>query len=166
MARILQAAIMAASLTFAFPAFSAEKAQGFVDAAAVGGLFEVESSELALKMAKADDVESFAQTMINDHKRANATLEGLATKEGFKVPKTLDKKHEAKIQTLKNAGAQFDPPYVKAQLEGHQDTVQLFETYASSGDNAALRAFAAETLPKLKEHLKTIEGVSRSLGTQ
>jgi len=154
------------ALVFAFPGFAAEKAQTFVDKAAAGGLFEVQSSELALDMSKSPEVQSFAKMMIEDHGKANAALKALATKEGLKVPATLDQKHAAKIKTLKNAGSQFDPPYVKAQLEGHQDTIKLFEGYAKDGDNTALQAFANETLPTLKTHLEKIEAISGKLGTQ
>lgn len=166
MRRVLQAALAAAYVTFAIPALPAETAQSFVDAAAAGGLFEVQSSELALKMAKADEVKSFAQMMIKDHEMANAALEGLAKKEGLTVPGALDKEHAAKIKTLEGAGSQFDPPYVKAQLDGHQKTVKLFQDYASQGDNEALRGFAKETLPTLKAHFQKIEEISRDLGTQ
>lgn len=166
MNRALKAMAAAAAFIFALPAFAAETAQAFVDKAAAGGLFEVQSSELAVKMSKTPEVQSFAQMMIADHGKANAALDALAKKEGFKVPAALDKEHAAKIQTLQNAGSQFDPPYVKAQLEGHQETVKLFEEYAASGDNAALQAFARETLPTLKAHLEKIEAISGQLGTQ
>lgn len=166
MNRSLKAMAAVTAFVLAVPAFAAETAQTFVDKAATGGLFEVQSSELAAKMSKAAEVQSFAQMMIEDHGKANAALDALAKKEGLKVPAALDKEHAAKIQTLQGAGSQFDPPYVKAQLEGHQETVKLFEEYAANGDNAALKSFAVETLPTLKAHLEKIEDISAQLGTQ
>lgn len=60
----------------------------------------------------------------------------------------------------------MDPPYVKAQLEGHQITVAMFENYAASGDNAALQNFAKETLPTLKTHLDKIQAISTKIGAK
>jgi putative membrane protein len=166
MNRSLMAMVAATAFVAALPAYAAETAQTFVDKAAAGGLFEIQSSELALKMSKSGEIKSFAQMMVQDHGKANAALETVAKKEGLKVPVALDKEHAAKIQTLQSAGSQFDPPYVKAQLEGHQETVELFEEYAANGDNAAIQSFANETLPTLKAHLEKIKAISDQLGTQ
>jgi putative membrane protein len=57
-------------LAFRFSAFAAElrdAAQDFVDKAAVANTFEIDTSKLALKYAKGDDVKKFAQEMIDDH---------------------------------------------------------------------------------------------------
>jgi putative membrane protein len=114
MNRSLMAMVAATAFVAALPAYAAETAQTFVDKAAAGGLFEIQSSELALKMSKSGEIKSFAQMMVQDHGKANAALETVAKKEGLKVPVALDKEHAAKIQTLQSAGSQFDPPYVKA----------------------------------------------------
>jgi putative membrane protein len=39
------------------------------------------------------------------------------------------------------------------QLQAHQEAVDLFTRYSASGDNGDLKAWAAKTLPKLREHL-------------
>ena len=47
------------------------------------------------------------------------------------------------------------------QLNGHKQAVALFEAYAKSGDNPALKSWAAKTLPHLQEHLAMAEKLSR-----
>ena len=47
------------------------------------------------------------------------------------------------------------------QLAAHKDAVSLFERYAKGGDNATLKAFAAKTLPHLREHLKMAEDLTQ-----
>jgi putative membrane protein len=163
---LLHAAVTAVTIGFALPALAADSAQNFVDKAAVGGLFEVQSSELALKMSEDAEVKEFAEMMVADHSRANATLKDIAEKEGLKVPAELDKEHAAEMKTLQNAKGQFDPPYVKSQLDGHQATVEMFENYAASGGNAALQNFAKDTLPTLKTHLEKIQAISSEIGIQ
>lgn len=160
--RLLSAVVITGAV--AIPAFAAEKAQEFVDKAAIAGTFEVESSELALKMSKDADVKKFADTMVSDHGQANTELETLAQEQGLTVPAKLDAKHAALIKDLEKAGGQFDAPYVKAQLDGHAEAVKMFQQYADNGDNKALQTFAVKTLPTLKMHLDMIERLSDRVG--
>ena len=73
--------------------------------------------------------------MVNDHGKANAELKSLAEKQGLTVPASLDEEHTALVKTLAKAGDQFDPQYAKAQLDAHEAAVELFENYASKGEN-------------------------------
>ena len=41
---------------------------------------------------------------------------------------------------------------VVAVLGAHAEAVSLFQTFAQGGDDADLKAFAAETLPTLEQH--------------
>ncbi len=158
--------VTAAAIFACSPAFAAEDAQTFVDKAANGGMFEVQSGELAVKKSKSAEVKKFAQMMVADHSEANKALKAIAQEEGLMLPASLDREHAAKIKTLQNADGQFDLPYVKAQLDGHQQTVQMFESYAESGDNAALKDFARKTLPTLKTHLSRIEEISGKVSSK
>jgi putative membrane protein len=160
---LLSAAAIAAAVAVS-TAFAADKAQDFVDKAAIGGTFEVESSQLAIKMSKDPDVKKFADMMIADHGKANAELEALVKEQGLTMPAKLDEKHAALIEELRKAGAQFDAPYVKAQLDGHAETVKMFQQYADNSDNKALQTFAVKTLPTLKMHLDMVEQLGDRVG--
>jgi putative membrane protein len=158
-------AVAIAALLCVSPAVAKDNAQSFVNKAAVGGMFEVQSSELALKKSKDADVRQFAEMMVADHSKANNTLKSVAQQEGLTVPTELDHKHANTLKELRNAGSQFDAPYIKAQLQGHETTVKLFERYSNAGDNKALRNFAAETLPTLRMHLNRIEQISNRVSS-
>lgn len=147
------------------PAAAKDGAKSFVNQAAIGGMFEVQSSELALKKSKDADLRQFAEMMVADHTKANDKLKSIAQQEGIPVPTGLDDKHATALKKLQNAGEKFDAPYIKAQLEGHQTTVKLFQSYSQTGDNKALRNFAAETLPTLKMHLDRIEQISNRVSS-
>lgn len=137
-------------------------AQDFVDKAASGGMFEVQSSELALDRSNDADVQAFAQKMIDDHTKANDKLAGLAKDEGLTVPTKVMGDPADHLQAVQDAeGDQFDATYLEHQVAGHEATVELFETYAGSGDDTALVTFAKDTLPTLQAHLdmaKDLEG--------
>ena len=63
-------------------------------------------------------------------------------------------------------GAGFDRAYIDAMVEDHEKAVRLFTDYQASGGNAALVAFARETLPVLRHHLDEAKGLQKSLATQ
>jgi len=137
--------------------------QDFVTEAADSDMLEIESSRLAL--AKGDDKSKlFANRMITDHTQTSTELKGLVT--GGKVKANLrtmmDKSHQSKLDKLKGLdGAEFTKEYDSLQLAAHKDAVSLFERYAKGGENADLKAFAAKTLPHLREHLKMAEALQK-----
>ena len=89
-----------AVFALAMPAFSAESAQDFVNKAAVGGMFEVELSKLAVEDG-GKEVQGFAQKMITDHGAANSKLQAIAGEQKLSIPAELDAKHKADLDALK-----------------------------------------------------------------
>lgn len=129
--------------------------QKFVEKAVIGGIFEVQSSQLAEQMATDEQVKQFAGRMIKDHTQANQELLGLTGRKGISPPVQLDEKHAEKLQKLgTSAGAEFDKQYVVMQVNAHQQAVDLFTKAAQNCSDPELKAFAGKTLPVLKEHLQ------------
>jgi putative membrane protein len=157
----------ATAIAFSFPALSADTAQDFVNKAAVGGMFEVQSSKLAESAAADGNVKGFARMMVTDHTAANKKLEAIAGEQKLNVPKALDAEHQATLDKLNRAkGESFDQAYVPAQSDAHDEAVSLFENYSRDGDNAQLKAFAAETLPTLKMHQEKIQTIAKIMEGQ
>lgn len=135
-------------------------AQTFVTKAANGGMYEVESSRVALEKAQRAEVKDFAQQMITDHEKANAELKQVADKIGAKVPEKMDRTHQRRVDQLNSrSAAQFDRAYLDGQYTAHKDSVQLFQRYAKSGRNAELKQFAEQTLPTLESHAEELRAV-------
>lgn len=135
-----------------------QSAQTFVTKAGHGGMFEVQSSEIAVEKSQREDVKSFAQKMIQDHGKANGDLKRVAGEVGAALPTKLDSKHQSQIDKLRSASAQsFDRTYIDAQMEAHREAVSLFSNYAKSGDNAQLKQLATETLPVLQQHERSVQ---------
>jgi len=165
--RHLTACLAAATaIAFASPALTAESAQEFVNKAANGGKFEVDSSKVAQGKLTDKSVQDFAQKMIDDHGAANAKLESIAAEQKLQVPSELDAQHKAELDKLQQAKAPVDQPYVALQRSAHSDAVALFEAYAKDGDNATLKSFAQETLPTLKMHKDMIQKIATTTGTE
>ena len=132
--------------------------QTFIEKAAIGGMFEVESSELALKESDNADIKTFAKQMVSDHGKVNAELKSAASDMGGKVPTKLDSKHEQVMKKLEGVkDAEFDAMYLQAQRDAHREAVSLISTYSNSKGNPELTACAAKTLPTLQMHQKHLQ---------
>jgi hypothetical protein len=58
-------------------------------------------------------------------------------------------------------GAAFDVAFAQAQFIDHQKTLQLLEYEIGSGqESGLLRAYAAESLPMIREHLRMAQSVA------
>lgn len=128
----------------------------FLKQAAQNGHTEVEGSKLAATKATTEPVKTFAQKMIDDHTKTHAELAALASSKGVDVPSEPSVAQKAKLKLLSAAdGADFDRRYADMLgVKAHEDTVKLFQKAASGARDPEVKAFAAKTLPALKEHLE------------
>ena len=127
----------------------------FVNKAAQAGLAEVAAGKVAETNGQSAAVKAFGKRMVADHSKAGDELKKVAGKTGIVVPGSPSSEQEQSGQHLQSLkGSEFDTAYAEQMVKDHEDAVRLFETEASSGSDAALKAFAQKTLPTLKEHLK------------
>jgi len=132
----------------------------FVRKASIANEFEIESSKMALDKSQNEEVRNFAQRMIDDHTQTGEKMEETLKDANTKAQPAaeLDNKHQKLIASLDNvSGEAFDRKYISMQTDAHKEAVGLFSTYAKSGKNSALKNFASETLPDLKEHLNHVK---------
>jgi putative membrane protein len=126
----------------------------FIMAASAAGQTEILASRMAASHTQSTDVQSFAQTMINDHTKANDELLSLAKKDGYSVSSTPTEAQESALSQLEPLkGADFDKAYAAMMVKDHQGAVSLFQSEASSGSNSDIKSFAAQTLPVVEHHL-------------
>ena len=155
MVRVLT--FLAACLIWATAGFAqGVSTQDFVTKVAISDMMEIQSSQLALQRNPDTDTKPFATKIVSDHQKTSKELKALV--DGGKVkaslPTALDADHQKKLDDLKaKQGKEFDRAYDQMQVQAHEEAVALFEEYSKSGDNADLKAWAAKTLPHLKEHL-------------
>jgi putative membrane protein len=140
----------------------------FVTQAAMSDMFEIQSSQLALRRGD-DATKGFAQQMITDHQKTSAELTALVQGVSSKatMPTDLDAPHRKMLDTLNGLnGAAFDRQYSRDQVSGHKDAVSLFQRYAKGGDSTAIRQWADTTLPTLEHHLMMAQHLNEQLAQQ
>ncbi len=138
--------------------------EAFARKAAAGGQAEIELAIVAQQQAANEHVKHLAQRIETDHKKANDELMAIASRKNFNIdPKPTADHIKVKQRLEKLSGAEFDRAYVQAMIKDHQKDIREFEQVATNGGDPVLKAFAAKTLPNLKEHLKLAQDAQRGL---
>jgi putative membrane protein len=124
--------------------------------AALGDMYEIQSSQLAAKRATSPAVKKFAQQMVTDHNATtNALKAALASANVPATPPTsLDPRRADMLRQLQGAsGPAFDRMYVQQQMTAHQEALALHSSYAKGGDTPPLRTLAGQTAEKVQSHI-------------
>src|SRR5262249_14530131 len=138
----------------------------FVKDAVQGSMDEVKMGELA-EQHGSDRVKTFARRMIDDHSKAERTLQTLASRKNLTTPTDISITQKAGNQLLSTkSGDSFDKSYVSTMLKDHKNDIQAFEKEATSGTDPDVKAFAQKTLPTLQEHLRMADELAHELGVQ
>jgi putative membrane protein len=129
--------------------------QAFIADAYSSNLFEVQLGQIAAQRVQDDQIKQFARTMVQDHTKANQQLKQIAQSAGIQVREQLDPVHQAKLQKLQKCpAADFDRKYINTQVAGHMANVLEFRWQSQHAQKDEAKQYAAQTLPKLQEHLR------------
>lgn len=142
--------------TPATPASAAMSLGDFATNLAASDIFELESSMLVLQKSQTAEVKKFAQMMIDAHRQSSAKLKKIAaeSKPPLTLPAQLPADRQAKIDTLSSAKADtIDGFYMTNQIEAHQATLAMLESYAANGQDSALKQLATSLAPVVAGHL-------------
>lgn len=132
----------------------------FVERSASMDQFEIQKSQMALQMSQNPAIRQYAQMIINDHQRMSSEMMGAAQGLGIAAPGALLPEHAQMLQSLQAAGpAGFDASYKQIQIAAHQEALNMYQSYATCGDRAALRALAANGVPMLQQHLNQAQAL-------
>jgi len=135
----------------------------FMNKAAAGGIAEVQGGQLAVQRASNPAVQKFGQRMVQDHTKANRQLQQLARQMNIDLPTKPDSESQQMMQQLTSLnGSNFDQQYIQHMVQDHEKDVAEFERAAQKSDNPAVKNFAQQTLPTLREHLR----MARTLNSQ
>lgn len=132
----------------------------FVKNAAMGGMMEVKAGQMAVKKGKSASVKAYGARMIKDHTLANAQLKTIAAKKGYS---TAVPAMPADPMLANATGTEFDKNYITMMVADHKKTIALFENASANAKDASVKAFATKTLPKLRQHLATVESIAANM---
>jgi putative membrane protein len=134
----------------------------FLRQAALGSAAEVEMGRLAMNQAAGPAVREFGRWMVTDHTAIDEALDRLSRRMGVTPASGIDPQDQAMIDKLRGLhGRAFDEQYIPAQIEGHQQTIALFERQESEGQDPVLKSLARHTQPMLQQHLAAVQELAQ-----
>jgi len=139
--------------------------ESFFKDAAQAGMAEVSAGRTAEQKGTSPAVKEFAAMMVKDHSAANAKLKKIAMAKGVELPDSPSMMQKAmNKKTDLHSGASFDKDYIQGQIKAHKDTIELLQKEIDTGQDPQGKAFATETLPKVKAHLDKIMKIAADAG--
>jgi putative membrane protein len=157
-------AALAVSVALILASCGAPSTPNFVRKAAMSDLFEIEAGKIASEKGQSEAVKKFGQQMVEAHTKTSEELKAIVTAEKLDVSfrDKLDHRHQKFIDALNEAKPEaFDQIYADQQVRAHTKVGKLFDAYAEGGDNGALKQFAANTLPTIKENLRAARKLTK-----
>lgn len=136
----------------------------FLKEASAISRYNVRAGEIALFLGSSDQVKDLARRVVDDHTLAVNELKIVARAKGVKeLPDQLDAARQRKLAALQESyGDEFDRKYASMMAADHENDLRVFQQEAGSGSDPQLKEFAAEVLPKVKDHLSRARAVKQS----
>ena len=126
---------------------------------AQANLAEIEAAKLAQSKSQNDQVKTFAQQMIDDHTKAQADVQQLASAKGVTLPTEPDKKHKAMADKLgAMSGDAFDKAYMaQAGVSDHKKVHSMLASAGKKAKDPDVKALVARIAPTVDQHLKAAQ---------
>ncbi|MGZ6479633.1 MAG: DUF4142 domain-containing protein [Bdellovibrionales bacterium] len=131
---------------------------------------EIDAAKMELKNGKNPDARSFAQTMIDEHKRNLKDTKELAKKNSLDpkssdLSKSLETDANSNNNDLKKADkAAFDQAYLKEQIKMHESALQVIDgQLLPKVENPNLRKHLEETRKEVATHLDRAKEIQSKL---
>jgi putative membrane protein len=131
---------------------------------------EIAAAKLALGKSKTPRVKQLAQHMLTEHRAIESQLQATLksqniTPENSIIASKLNADgHELATKLGDEAGSDFDHGYVVAQIQGHQDALDMIDNrLIPNAKNSELRKALEATRAKVVSHLKMAKDIQTSL---
>jgi putative membrane protein len=150
------AAALSAAVALVSPAQAQRgDAMMFVAKAGASDLYEIQSSQIAMRRARDPRVRAMAAMLVRDHRRTTAQVTAAARAARMRPrPPMLEPRQRRMINQLNRAPARsFDQLYLSQQIPAHQEALGMIRNYAANGSVASLRRAAAGAVPIVEGHL-------------
>ena len=127
---------------------------------------EIEAAKLAQGKSQNEQVKTFAQQMIDDHSKALAEVQQLATAKGLTMPAEVDKKHKAMADKLgAKSGDAFDKAYMaQCGVAEHKKMHSMLASAEKKARDPDVKALLAQIAPTVDQHLKAAQQMGSSQG--
>jgi putative membrane protein len=141
-----------------------EETTNFLVKAANGGMAEVKLGELAQQKATTPKVKDYGAMLAHDHSAANDQVKTFAAQRNVTLPGMVGEDKQKVIDDLsKKTGKDFDRAYIKEMVDDHEKDIRMFEDASGKVNDAEVKTFVDNTLPKLRNHLDSAKAIQKML---
>ena len=141
----------------------AESSQ-FLVKAADGGMAEVDMGNMANQKAASSSVKKYGAMLVKDHSAANDQVKALAAQRNVTLPATVSDANKTKMDDImKKSGKDFDKAYMDAMIKDHEKDIDMFKDASNKVNDAEVKSFVDNTLPKLQIHLDSARAIRKML---
>ncbi|MDC7682943.1 DUF4142 domain-containing protein [Asticcacaulis sp. BYS171W] len=136
--------------------------KAFVEKAYQANEFEIALSQMALDKATDPKIRVLAQQSLDSHMKVRegmiAAVQSSEADMNFQQTWTdAQRRTLAELDVTK--GPEFDSRYMEVSAHNRTEAVELFEAYAATGTDAAVKTFATQSLPTLTSSEQAISAV-------
>ena len=151
---------------------------------------EIELGRLAQQKATHPDVKEYGAMMVRDHQAAGQQLKSIMATAGTTQTRPADRgaddraagaardmtnRARGAAADLQNefrdreeelgklSGREFDRRYIDEMIEDHEDAIDDLEDKANDASHPEVRAWAAKTLPTMRQHLEQARALKQTL---
>jgi putative membrane protein len=131
-------------------------AQPYVKMAGASDLYEIQSSQIALRKSQRADVRQYASMLIQHHQMTSQQVMAAARAAGHTPPPPMLMPMQRQMIAQLNAAspAEFDSLFASQQVTAHEMALNLHSSYAQGGDTPQLRSVAQTAVPIITQHLE------------
>lgn len=144
----------------------ANTVSAYVPNAAMGDMYEIMASDIALERSANAGVKGLANMIKADHTDASNKFKAIigAMDPPLSPPTALDERRQGLIDNLRSAGAaDFDRVFIDQQIVAHNEALTLHRGFSDNTDAAALAAHARSVVPKIEGHLRQAEQLKAAM---
>ncbi|MCR6721073.1 MAG: DUF4142 domain-containing protein [Chitinophagaceae bacterium] len=137
-----------------------EASSRFLVRAANSGMTEVMLSNVARDRSTRQPIKDIAQMLVADHQMVNGQVKTLAQQRNIALPDSISEDSKKTYDdVVAKRGTDFDKKYVNQMISNHEESINLFEGVLNDTNDAGVKTFAQNTLPKLREHLEKLKQI-------
>lgn len=130
--------------------------KAFVTKLAKSNNYEIKAAQMAQEMSKNSAYTNYAQMIATDHTKAGQDLTAAvaAADPSMQLSTDVSPTDQSHLDTLKNAGGDFDLKYRAQMISTHVTALKLVQNYlAQPNDNAQVKQFAQGLPTVFRKHL-------------
>jgi len=125
---------------------------------------EIQTGQFVAEHTQNPQVKQFAQTLVQDHQKAQQQLKQSAQQASVQITDELNPVHKAMVQELQQkSGKELDRAFIFSAVADHRKDILEYSYASQNLQNAQLKQYATQSLPVLQKHYQSAEDLARTV---